>query len=149
MKNIYEPATLGEITQRIDTLTPDTQRQWGTMDVAQMMAHCCNTLEVALGDKLPKGSFMGKIFGRFVKGVITSEKPFKPGMPTDKSFIVKDARDFSKEKNKLIHLVTRLSTGGPSSMLNRKHPFFGPMTPHEWSNSTYKHIDHHLRQFGV
>ena len=149
MKNIYETTTLGEITQRINTLTPDSPRQWGTMDVAQMMAHCSNALEVTVGDKFPKTTFMGKIVGRFAKGIITSEKPFKPGLPTDKSFIVKDNRDFDEEKQKLIKLLIRFSTAGPSAMLNRKHPFFGHLTPNEWSRSTYKHIDHHLKQFGA
>jgi hypothetical protein len=32
---------------------------------------------------------------------------------------------------------------------NFKHPFFGPMTAEEWGIISYKHLDHHLKQFGV
>ena len=149
MQSIYDPATLQEIFKRIDSLKPDSPSQWGKMTADQMLAHCCNVLEVTVGDKSPKSTLMGKILGRFVKSVITSEKPFKPNMPTDPSFIVPDSRDFEKEKQRLKKLLTRISTGGPTAILNRRHPFFGPLTPQEWSNSTVKHMDHHLRQFGV
>ena len=149
MKSIFEPATLQEINQRIDSLKPDAKRQWGKMDAAQMLAHCSNALEVTVGDKSPKSTFMGKILGRLVKSVITNEKPFKPNMPTDPSFIIPDSRNFEKEKQRLKTLLTRVSTGGANTLQNRKHPFFGPLTPQEWSNSTVKHMDHHLRQFGA
>ena len=149
MKNIYEAATLQELTQRIDTLKPDSQRQWGKMDVAQMLAHCCAPIEVALGDKTVKTTLMGKLIGPLIKGVITNEKPFKQSSPTDPSFIIKDPRNFEQEKGKLKGLLTRLTNGGPQGMENKRHPFFGKMTPQEWSNSHYKHMDHHLRQFGV
>ena len=149
MNSIYESATLEEITKRIDTLTPASEHQWGKMDVSQMMAHCSNALEVTVGDKSPKSTLMGKLLGRLVKGVITNPKPFKPNMPTDPSFIITDSRDFNHEKQRLVHLLTRVSKGGTEAMKNRKHPFFGPLTPEEWSSSTCKHMDHHLRQFGA
>jgi len=149
MKSIYEPATLQEFTKRIDTLTPASQHQWGKMDVSQMLAHCSNALEVTVGDRSPKSTLMGKLLGRLVKGVITNPKPFKPNLPTDPSFVIADSRDFNHEKQRMINLLSRISKGGPQAMQNRKHPFFGPLTPEEWSTSTYKHMDHHLRQFGA
>ena len=148
MESIYDQATLQGIFNRIDTLKPDSQRQWGKMDVAQMLAHCSNSLEVALGDKLPKGGFMAKLLGPFIKSVIVSEKPFKQSLPTDPSFVVADTREFSKEKDHLKTLLTRISTGR-DAMQNKKHPLFGKMTADEWSISQVKHMDHHLRQFGA
>ena len=149
MKSIYEASTLRELTQRIDLLKPDTQRQWGKMDVGQMMAHCSAALEISLGDKPLKRSLMGILIGGFARKVITDEKPFKQNMPTVGEFIVRDAREFDKERQRLKVLLTRMSQGGMKGMENRKHPFFGPLTPMEWSNSQFKHLDHHLRQFGV
>lgn len=49
MKNLFEPETVGEVIVRIDALRPATQRQWGKMDVAQMMAHCSAALDMAAG----------------------------------------------------------------------------------------------------
>ena len=70
-------------------------------------------------------------------------------MPTDNSFLVVDQRNFEKEKARLIELVTQFSTGGEAKCTTHPHPFFGKVTPHEWGAGMYKHLDHHLRQFGV
>ena len=40
MKNLFEPATVEEVKQRMAQLRPDSERQWGKMNVAQMVAHC-------------------------------------------------------------------------------------------------------------
>ena len=148
MKSIYEANVVQEIENRLDTLHPDSPHQWGTMDVAQMMAHCSAAIEIALGDRKGESTLMGKIIGPFVKSVITSEKPFKQSLPTDKNFVIKDNRDFNKEKDRLKVLVQRLSKN-EEQMTNKRHPFFGKLTAHEWATSTYKHLDHHLQQFGA
>ena len=80
---------------------------------------------------------------------MTDDKPFKKNLPTDKSFIVVDRRDFNKEKERLIGVISNFSAVGTEAMNNRKHPFFGKLTATEWSTSMLKHLDHHLRQFGV
>ena len=49
MKNLFEREAVDEVISRIDTLQPATQRQWGKMDVAQMMAHCSAALDMASG----------------------------------------------------------------------------------------------------
>ena len=148
MESIYELSTVQEFTKRINTLRPDSQRLWGKMNVAQMLAHCCIPLEIALGERPGKKSLMGMLIGRFAKSVVTNEKPFKQGLPTNPDFIVTEEKDFSVEKQRLINVLNRFSQAS-DKLDNRKHPFFGPLTKQEWSNSMIKHIDHHLRQFGV
>lgn len=149
MQSIYDPATLHEFISRIDKLTPTSQRQWGKMDVAQMMAHCCVPIESALGDTTIKTPLMGRIMGPIFKSVVTNEKPFKNNSPSMNEFIITDTRDFNKEKTRLSILITRLSNSGADALHNRRHPFFGKLTSGEWSNAMVKHLDHHLRQFGV
>lgn len=149
MKDLFEPSTLNEIKERINKLKPTSQREWGKMDVAQMMGHCSATLEVATGEKSPPRLFIGRILGPLVKSSFTGEKPFGKNSPTDKSFIVADKRDFEKEKARLINLVTKFSTGGEAKCTTHPHSFFGKLTPKEWALGMYKHLDHHLRQFGV
>jgi len=149
MKNIHEPATLQEIINRFEKLTPATQRQWGKMDVAQMMAHLSNALEGSLGDRAQKQVFIGKIFGGIAKKSITNDKPFKQSLPTAPDFLVADPKDFNKEKQRLTTLIKRLSAAKPETLATQVHPFFGRMTAQEWDIVNYKHIDHHLRQFGA
>lgn len=149
MKNVFQPEVLEEIKQRINKLQPDTQREWGKMEVAQMMAHCSAALEVATGKKFPPRIFIGRILGPFFKSVFSNEKPLKKNMPTDKTFLVIDGRNFEKEKARLIDLVSQFSTGGEAKCTKHPHSFFGKLTPAEWGFGMYKHLDHHLRQFGV
>ncbi len=149
MQSIFEPATLQDILQRIDKLTPDSQAKWGKMNVAQMLTHVSVPVEVALGDKTINPPFIMKLFAPLMKPTIVNEKPYKQGLPTAKEFEVTDARDFNKEKTRLVSLVTRLSHTPQDEMNNRRHPFFGKFTAAEWSNANVKHLDHHLKQFGA
>jgi hypothetical protein len=140
---------MAELLGRLDKLTPASQRQWGTMDVAQMMAHCSNAISQQLGDTHPTPTFFGRIFGPLVRNKVTNEKPFDKGLPTDPSFKVVDAKDFAQEKAKLQTLITRLCQSKPDIFHNRRHVFFGKMSTQQWNNLAYKHLDHHFRQFGV
>ena len=149
MKNLFQPETFEEIKQRIEQLQPNSQRQWGKMEVAQMLAHCSATMEVAVGDKRPPRMFIGRILGPFIKFAFTNDKPLRKNTPTDKSFLVIDQRNFQKEKSKLIELITRFNSGGRENVTSHPHVFFGKLNPDQWSIGMYKHLDHHLRQFGV
>ena len=46
-------------------------------------------------------------------------------------------------------LIDRFAAAGPKGCTTHPHSFFGPLTPDEWAILMYKHLDHHLRQFGV
>jgi len=58
-------------------------------------------------------------------------------------------KDFATEQQRLLASVDRFSAGGPAQFTTYPHTFFGPMTPAEWAIMHYKHLDHHLRQFGA
>ena len=149
MKNLFEASSAAEIRDRIERLRPDSQRQWGVMNVAQMMAHCSAWLEIAAGEKTPPRSLMGRIVGRLAKKSILGEAPVRRNMPTMKSLIMSDERQFAEEQQHLIDWVDRFSAGGPEQCTTHPHSFFGPMTPVEWATMGYKHLDHHLRQFSA
>lgn len=149
MKNLFETDALTEVISRIDTLKPSSARQWGKMDVAQMMAHCSAALDMAAGRANPPRMLIGRLIGSMVKPIYTNEKPFSKGNPTDKSLIVADARDFSREQEELKQKVRQFHEGGEGQCTRHPHPFFGALTPYEWSRGMYKHLDHHLRQFGA
>jgi Protein of unknown function (DUF1569) len=149
MKSLFDAAVSAEITERINRLSASSQPLWGKMQVAQMLAHCQTPIRVGLGDQELKRNLIGILFGRIAKRIFLSEKPFKQGLPTDKAFIYKDDRDFEKEKAGLIALVERFQRGGAAGISRKPHPFFGVMAPEEWAVGTWKHLDHHLRQFGV
>ena len=145
-QDLLKPEVQAQIIARINQLNASSQAQWGKMNVSQMLAHCQAQMRVALGDEKLPHSFIGKLFGRFAKKSLTDEKPFSKNLPTAPSFKVNFNPEFDAEKNKLIGLVTRFKT---DSITKDPHPFFGKMTLDEWSKGTWKHLDHHLKQFGV
>ena len=150
MTNLYEPATLTRVKERIALLGQDTQRQWGKMSPAQAVAHCADALEWAVGDVKPPRMFVGRLLGRLVKSkVLAEEEPMRKNSPTAKSLVIADERDLAAEQRRLSGLIDRFATAGPGGCTSHPHSFFGPLTPEEWAVLMYKHLDHHLRQFGV
>ena len=148
MESIFEPGSCAAILQRIEKLQPDTAAQWGKMNVSQMLAHCQVPIECALGDRQQKQSLFGKLFGPITKKQMLKDTPFKKNLPTDASFVVKDQRNFEKEKQSLKTLIQRLSSADTALIIQRPHPFFGKLTAEELGKLTWKHLDHHLQQFG-
>jgi hypothetical protein len=149
MKNLFESATVDEVMGRIDQLQPAAQRQWGKMDVAQMMAHCSAALDMALGRINPPRILIGRLLGPLVKPMYTNEKPFSKNNPTDKQLVIAERRDFMSEQERLKACVRQFHKGGEMKCTRHPHPFFGSLSPRDWSRGMYKHLDHHLRQFGV
>jgi hypothetical protein len=149
MKNLFEREAADEVISRIDQLQPAVQRQWGKMDVAQMMAHCSAALDLASGKlKLPR-IFIGRLIGPLVKPIYTNQKPFSRNNPTDPKLVVSDQRDFLREQEQLKAKVRQFHEGGEAQCTRHPHPFFGDLTPPQWARGMYKHLDHHLRQFGA
>lgn len=150
MKNLYDAVCVSEVQGRLAALRPDSARAWGTMTPAQAVAHCVVGLESATGDREIKRVFIGRVLGRLIKPLaLGDDKPMKRNSPTAKEFIISDERDFNAERARLSGLIDRFAKGGPAGCTTRPHAFFGPMTPEEWAVLMYKHLDHHLRQFGA
>ncbi len=147
LKNLFDPVVKQEIIDRINKLSSQSQSQWGKMNVAQMMAHLQMPMGSAQGiHKLPRTLF-GRVVGRFAKPVFYGNKPFKRNLPTDPSFVMTNSeKDFEKEKQ---GLLTMISNFKEENIVNEVHSFFGKMTKEQWSVGTWKHLDHHLQQFGV
>lgn len=148
MPSLFTPIDTQAILDRLERATPSTQRHWGKMTVAQMLKHAQQPLRVAVGELPLKRGLMGLLFGKLAKKKLLDPKPWGHGMPTAPQFVVKGEPDFSTEKQKLTELVQRFSSG-PSAIAEKNHPFFGPMTVDEWDRLQWRHLDHHLRQFGL
>ncbi|MEK6373430.1 MAG: DUF1569 domain-containing protein [Acidobacteriota bacterium] len=148
MKSLFVPADRESLLQRIQALEPDTARQWGKMNPAQMLCHCSRALETGTGDRPMKQKLVGKILMPFFRSSILGEKPFSKNSPTDPTFVVSDEREFAAERARLTGLIDRFVANGAAQAGTQTHAFFGKMTGEEWGELMYKHIDHHLRQFG-
>jgi hypothetical protein len=150
MKNLYDPSDLESLQTRVAHLHPDSHRQWGTMTAAQALAHCSLGLQTATGDLLPTRKLIGRILGPVIKPkILADDEPMRRNAPTFKEIAVHNDPDFPTEQARLTTLLTQFAAAGPEACTTHPHAFFGPLTPNEWAIIMYKHIDHHLRQFGV
>ncbi len=150
MKSLFDASHNKEIIDRINSLSHTSQAEWGKMNVPQMLAHCQAPLNVAYGELKLKRGLMGILFGTLIKNKLTKdERPFDRSLPTDKAFIVNSQQEFEIEKNKLIKAVKKFEDIGPAGITKDAHPFFGKISAAEWDILQWKHLDHHLRQFGA
>jgi hypothetical protein len=150
LPNIFLPEIAEQVIQRIQQLAPDSKPIWGKMTVEEMLAHCNVSYEMVYEDKHPRPSLlMGFILKALVKKVVTSETPYKHNLRTAPQFMIKDRREFEKEKGRLINHIIRTLELGETHFDNKKSHSLGRLTKTEWNNLFYKHLDHHLGQFGV
>ncbi|PWG04850.1 DUF1569 domain-containing protein [Polaribacter aquimarinus] len=150
MKNIFTKEVTNEVIARINNLTSESQPKWGKMSVAQMLAHCAVTYEMVYTDKHPKpNAFTKFILKLFVKKIVVSEKTYAKNGRTAPQFLISDERVFATEKQRLINFINQTQELGESYFDGKESHSFGKLTSQEWNNSFYKHLDHHLTQFGV
>jgi hypothetical protein len=151
MKNLFDATVANQVQTRLGQLEPQSERCWGKMSAAQMLAHCSVSMQWAVGELAPeKGALAARLMGRLVKPMVfRNDDPLRKNSPTAKSLIVAGERDFGKERDRLAGLIDKFAAGGEAGCTRNPHIFFGKMTPEEWAILMYKHLDHHLRQFGV
>ncbi|MBA2685521.1 MAG: DUF1569 domain-containing protein [Gemmatimonadaceae bacterium] len=151
MKNLFEAGRAEEMKSRIARLRSDSERQWGKMNPAQAMAHCAGGLEMGVGDSIPPRILIGRVLGGFIKPkALGDDAPMRKHSPTVPVLVMHESdRDLEREKVRVTELIDRFVAAGPAGCTKHPHSFFGQMTPEEWAILMYKHLDHHLRQFGV
>ncbi|MBK9154066.1 MAG: DUF1569 domain-containing protein [Chloracidobacterium sp.] len=149
MKTLFDENTRDEMIARIEALRADSPRVWGKMSPAQMMEHTARALEMAIGRRPRKQMFVGKLLSWAFKKEFFGEEPFKQGRPTGKDFIITDEPDLEATRTRLKGLIDEFHGMGEAALEGNVHGFFGSLTGKQWGETQYKHLDHHLRQFGA
>ena len=150
MKTIFEKETYDELLTRLGNVSPECKRQWGKMTPCQMMEHTARVLEMATSEEQPiKQIFLGKAISWIFKKSFLGEKPFGKNAPTGPDYVIKDEPELEQTRERLKQLITKFHSLGSEGLDGNVHPFFGKLTGKQWGETQYKHVDHHLRQFGV
>lgn len=150
LPNYFSKEVSEKLIQRINSLNSSTKPVWGTMQVSQMLAHCNVTYDMLFTDKYPSPNFLVKaLLKLFVKPTVVGEKPYKKLSQTAPAFLIKDERNFEIEKQKLLANISKTVDLGESHFEGKASNSFGNLSSKEWNNLLYKHLDHHLSQFGV
>ena len=147
MKSLFEPQALSEIEQRLENLGKDSQRQWGKMTPAQMLSHCQAPLNIMLKRK-DYGLKPMWLVSLLFKKSLYNDKPWKKNLPTARALKQTEDKNFDAEKEKLVELLNAVKEQRDREDWGA-HPAFGKFTKEQWGKMQYKHLDHHLRQFGA
>lgn len=145
--SIFDKADNAKIIARINSLTPESQPLWGKMTVDQMLKHTNEALIVAFGENTIKVNFLMRLLGKMLKNKVFNSD-FGKNSPTAPEFVFKESYDFEVSKKELMENFSRFAKGQESIKVTN-HPFWGKMTLEDWNKLMWKHVDHHLRQFGV
>ncbi|MDB5223493.1 MAG: hypothetical protein JWN83_2160 [Chitinophagaceae bacterium] len=149
MKTLFDPAINQEILDRVERLTPSSKPVWGKMSVEKMLAHLYLALQVNFGELKLNKSLLGIFFRGISRRILLGEKPFPKHLPADKKILPKEVAVFSIEKAKVEQIIKRYIESVESGLSKNSHNILGKISPQESSFISYKHLDHHLRQFGV
>jgi hypothetical protein len=150
LPNIFTKEVTESIIERINQLTPATSAKWGKMNVAQMLAHCNVTYEMVFEKIHPKPNFLMQfILKKMIKPKVVNEGSYPHNSQTAPQFIIKDSKKFEEEKTRLINYLTKTQQLGEKQFEGKESHSFGSLTAVEWNNMFYKHLNHHLTQFGV
>ena len=144
--SLYHPEVYNQTLVRINKLTLETTPQWGKMDAAQMIAHCVAILDVSNGKPLENTPFVARLFKGMIRKMVVGEKPYPKSSKTHPQYQQSSPKDFEKEKQRLLAAMEKWKGMEGEET---KHALFGVLTKEEKGWSSYKHLDHHLSQFGV
>jgi hypothetical protein len=149
MNSIYDKECIETFISRINKLTTESKPLWGKMSVDQMVLHCKLASDVAFGTSHLKSNFLMQLLGKFLKKKVLYGGEMAKNSPTAKEFMITEHHDLEIAKKELIENVSRFANEGESSIKLMVHPFWGKMSYEDWDALMWKHLDHHLKQFGV
>jgi hypothetical protein len=148
MKTLWDSSARKELAQRLDKLKPDAAPQWGRMSASQMVVHVVDALRMSTGELPIDGMKKRPIRFTPLKQLIIYGPPFPKSVPTAPELLVRQCGDFGTECANLKHMMDTFASIPPTTELPR-HPAFGKLSRRAWGALTYKHIDHHFKQFGI
>jgi len=130
--NLFDIHESQKTIERINNLTPETQKLWGKMNVAQMMAHCCVAYELVYTNKVPKPKGLKKFLIKLLaKNAVVGPSPYKRNGRTSPIFIISDQREFDSEKQRLINFLQKTQELGATHFEGKESHSFGPLTAKE------------------
>lgn len=146
-KSLTDPRAREEILERLERLAPEAKPLWGKMSAPRMLAHLADWMLMAKGDL--KTAAKNRVL-RYppLKQLVIYWLPFPRGVPTAPELIGRAPSDWALERAAVRQHVLSFEKLDPKSTWP-EHPVFGKMTSRAWAVLGYRHMDHHLRQFGV
>lgn len=148
MKSLWNPSARHDLLRRIDRVTPETRPLWGRMNASEMIAHVAAGMRLGLGELETRPR---RTLFRYwpLKHLFVYWVPFPRSAPAPREMVTRAKpvtwdRDLAALRDCLERFGTRDRRGAWPV-----HPVFGPLSARAWGALGWRHLDHHLRQFGV
>lgn len=153
MPSFFDPGARELLERRIAGLAPDAPRRWGRMSAHQAVCHLADSFGAVLGDVTLTRPDVPAVFGsapaRFV--ALTLPLPWPKGVATapemDQEQRGTPPGEYEADVARLRENMHRFARSGGRGL--EPHIVFGPLGPGEWGRWGWRHVDHHLRQFGA
>jgi hypothetical protein len=149
MKSMWDANATLEMRDRLARLTPERTGGWGRMTAPEMVCHLAESLKMAIGELhvAPKNV---PIRYPPLKQLVVYLAPFPKNVPTAPELLARPPREWRADVADLQALVDRFSARGRDARAAwPAHPAFGRLSRRAWGVLVYRHMDHHLRQFGA
>lgn len=145
----FNPAVTADLLRRLASLQASAQPRWDAYDAAWMVRHCAETYEVASAPQ-PELPLLKRLLNRtYLRWRVTSAWPFREDAPGPAKPVAADPAALEAARTRLTLLIRAAHGLAPGQMEGRPHPLHGRLSARQWSALYWKHLDHHLRQFGV
>jgi hypothetical protein len=148
MPSLFDDAARGRLLERLGRLTPESRPAWGRMSVREMVCHLGESMKMATGE-LQCAPKRGPLSFPPLRWLLIHALPFPKGVPTAPELLAgRPSPSFAEDRARLVELMGQVVAMGPGATYPR-HPAFGHFPGRDWGVLMHKHVDHHLRQFGV
>ena len=147
MRSMFNDADRSSMLARIDRVSSGAKPHWGTMNAELMLAHLVESMRMAVGEITPRSKRLPLRYFP-LKQLIVYWLPFPKGSPTAPELLPRETGTIDRGRSELARLL-RLFVERANEAQWPEHPAFGQLTRQAWGVLTYRHFDHHLRQFGV
>lgn len=147
MKTIWEKEAREELLTRANTLNPDLPALWGKMNCPKMLAHVTDGLRMTMGE-MEVASKNSPLKFAPLRHMIIYWLPFPKGAPTAPELIERTPGEWEREIIEFKEALARLAASSQRTDWP-EHPAFGKLSAKDWGVLSYRHLDHHFKQFGV
>lgn len=147
-RTIFDATALDGLLQRLDKLTPDARAQWGRMTAPRMLCHLSDSIRVGLGE-MPARFKQGPLANPIARWLLAYVIPFPKGKAeTPPEMLTTQPSEWKSDLAAVREQLRAAAQRGPDGKWAR-HPAFGDVSGRLYGVFIHKHVDHHLRQFGV